>query len=577
MADNERPFTPEGIDVWIDQIASSTPTPPASAQEAPEQRLLADLHAVHQAERPMEQSLARVWERLAQSATPADQQPREGLSSIAGGKPPAETLRGQEGAGRQRHDLDYLRLMPPYRGGTFVRPKQIGSVAAIVTLAAVVALIVVLLHNAAPNRSTARSGSSGTPQPNPSATATTVPTPSGQWVAVPGLANTTAQIMIAPSNPNVIYEDQTPAGGASKLTLRRSDDGGATWHPLAQPAGLPTPFDESAILVSPLDANTIFETLTVYAIPHPGICQASGTSNALFSGGPSCSVQFYSSDGGQHWSRLSLPVPGGLGAPFVSSLTFPTSAEALRPQGQRLYSAISNYSTVINTSFGGPGVRIIASDDGGKTWQLADGTLGTSGQNICDFTPTSTGTTIFAITQTSQCYTDQHTATALWRSDDGGAHWTQIGPLPGPAASMLLVSRGASADPLIYVATPAYPQQGVVDPRVAVSQDGGKTWLAAPAAGIPDNPPSDQGLGTKGPLAVLSDGSVVKVFPTQDNTVLFLAWKIGEKAWHAVAPVLQGTHYLDTCFTTPGGNGKATFWTIAEEGTGSTVFRYDQQ
>src|SRR5262249_224729 len=157
--------------------------------------------------------------------------------------------------------------------------------------------------------------------------------PAGQWTSLPNLTSIQTIPMIAPGNPQVLYEDLTP-GGTTQLSLQRSDDAGATWHNLARPAGLPSAFDATSIVVSPLEAQFIILTLTIYEGENPGACYF--FSNALLtsrpnSGGQSCGVQFYSSDGGAYWSRLHLPIAGAIGAPW-GNIQNPGSADVLRPQ-----------------------------------------------------------------------------------------------------------------------------------------------------------------------------------------------------------------------------------------------------
>jgi len=575
-------FNPRTVDEQIEQLSPSPDQP--APQETKNARLIRHLRSHYQTEatEQHQRALERAWERIRQNearVTSAAETPTSGhLEAPASGQ--HWQAEGQYTRPSQR-DTERSWRGPRSKGDSPMTRRRVQGLAAFVTIAAITGLFVLLLHTFLPSHANPNLASSGTPRARASATPTMTPGPGGHWASIPDLTNIQqASPMIAPSNPQVVYEDLTPAG-TTQFSLRRSDNAGATWHRLARPVGLPGVYDETSIVVSPLNPMTVFLTLTIYAIPHSGLCSPSGASNALLastpdSGGPSCGVQFYSTNGGANWSRVHLPIAGAFGAPWVN-LSAPTSAEILRPQGQRLYSAINPYSTVDNVTFGGPGARIIASDDGGKSWQLVDADIQASGQNVCDFTPMSTGSMIFAITQTGNCYDSQNSSSFLWRSNDGGTHWAKVGALPGTSSSIVLVDRGANMDPLIYIHTPVYVQPAGPDAQVAVSQDGGITWQTAPTAGLPVPPTQSELNSTYGPLAALSDGSVLNIFPIQNQTLVFAAWKPGDKAWHRVAPDLAGIQFLNSFFITPGTGDKATFWLITQNNISFNVLRYDQQ
>ncbi len=454
---------------------------------------------------------------------------------------------------------------------------RLKGVATVVSLAAVVALFVILFHGFASGRSTGQKpGGLGSAAPPTSAL------PSGTWTAIPGLTNEVALPVIAPSNPSVVYEASASQNASAPLALRRSEDDGATWQKLPLPSGSLPPVDLFSLAVSPLDASTVFLSLSTYENNHPGFqCHSgqafNGSSNALarLSGSPGCPAQYYSADAGQHWSKLSLPIQGSIGAPIQPEFLATSSTSSFRVQGQRLYSALGGFDNN-GVEIGVDSIRIVASDDGGKTWQLVDAQLAASGQFICDYMPTSTGTTIFAITQTGGnfCYSDSSITDYLWRSDDGGATWNEVSRLPDVASNLALVPQSGSAPPLIYIHMPEVAQGGSlqpsnVPPELEVSADGGQTWRAAPTKGLP--------AGTArsyGPLGVLSNGLVLKAFQASDQTLTLCAWKNGESSWQQVTQhVTPSIAYV--LVTT--GSGLTTIWLVSQTpGSASySVQRYD--
>jgi hypothetical protein len=595
MAPRDDQFTPKGIDEQIERLLEppSQAVPSASASA----RLIRQLRRLYrqQATDQRERSLARAWQRIAREPVPrgaaasnhVDQRAALPLAALRQetGQPTPEATRPSS-------------LPTSHTGVSTMTTKRVRGLAAFVTLVAVVALFVLLFSTILPKHPNKPTfGSSGTPQPSVSATTTTIPLPGGQWVSsLSGNISQGDAPMLFPGNPRILYQDQANNGDNS-ISLRRSDDGGATWHPLAPPTGLPSAFDETSLFVSPFDPNVVFLTLAAYQGLHPEACQlatASSSPLARLSGGPTCGAHYISTDGGQQWSKQTLPIAGALGAPYGGHLQNPTSDEILRPQGQRLYSTISA-STIKNVTFLGPGARIVASDDGGVTWKLVDGDLHASGQNTCDYAPTPTGSTIFALTLNDSCYSLQssvHASQNLWRSDDGGVRWVQVSTLPFLAGDIVLAPSQNGSSPILYAhqqqpytisihATPTTPPQTIQgDPGIVVSTDGGHSWQHAPASGIAG--PSSTALdpdAAAGPIGTLNDGSVIAVFPTDPSTFIFAAWKPGEKGWHALTPAIEQTNEILSFFPLAGANGKLTFWaiTLSYDSKATNILRYDQQ
>ncbi|HEU5368940.1 MAG TPA: hypothetical protein VFU69_10765, partial [Ktedonobacterales bacterium] len=219
-------FTPRRVDKQIEQLSPGADQ--SGQEEKASKRLVRHLRAHYQREaaEQRQRSLENAWERIRQHAALATDKTAPTVQSEA----PADPQREREDTSvlwQPQRERDDLRLTLPNRGAASMTRKQIRGLAAFVTIAAVVGLFALLLHAFLPAHKGANPASSGTPQ----ATASPIPTtPPGRWAKVPGLSNIEqASLMIAPSNPQVVYEDLTPAG-TTQFSLRRSDDGGATWH-----------------------------------------------------------------------------------------------------------------------------------------------------------------------------------------------------------------------------------------------------------------------------------------------------------------------------------------------------------
>lgn len=411
--------------------------------------------------------------------------------------------------------------------------RRIKLVAAVATIAAIVALFAVILHGFTPNH-----GSNTAAQPG----ATT-----GYG---PRLTNAQAMPIFAPSNPNMVYELLPPNASSTQIALWRSADGGKTWKQLAVPGGKTTDSIHPSLFVSPLDSEMIFLTIDSGKLANGLRCPASqasaGTVGAFIahSGGHfDCATQYYSADGGAHWSLLQLPQDPNLGTGAIGYLsnsgagaTFARSA--ILAQGTRLYTT-QGQSSDNGVVFGAVAARLVTSTDGGKTWQYADNALAAQGLILQDYATTPGGSTVFAVTNGAGSIMNTD---SLWRSDDAGATWTQVGPLPGTEAmpgidESSLVAVDGGAQPALYV---NIDDSYVVGDHVItvphaptnlhVSLDGGKTWQQVTQQGLPVN---DTCLAT---LGTLSDGSALTACPSGD----VYAWKSGDAGWHKVGSLPAG-------------------------------------
>ena len=112
-------------------------------------------------------------------------------------------------------------------------------------------------------------------------------------------------------DPTIVYETTL-----NPITVRRSDDGGATWQALDLPPGSNQAIDIE-IFPSPLDAHTAFLTVTVNLAYGQGTngCPSSARASVggathggiLASGQVPCGTTYRTTDEGQNWKAMSSP------------------------------------------------------------------------------------------------------------------------------------------------------------------------------------------------------------------------------------------------------------------------------
>jgi hypothetical protein len=478
-------------------------------------------------------------------------------------------------------------------------PSRGRTLLGIAAAVAIVALMAAVFSNLAPGRGPATGKPTAALQPTSTPLPTATPRPAfgpvtGSWQAVPGLTNVQGSVFIAPSDPSVVYEvlDTQPANGepvGQYALLRRSNDGGKTWRRIT----VPKPTDSSVtawapggVIVSSADPNVLLISINTqmsYNVPtacpadltmayRPQIAGPSSASKTLAAMLPSdgfqrCSVQYASSDSGAHWTKVAI---SGI-HPSVDGLL------TLAAQGNQLFGTV--YADDQQTLLAG--YHIVTSTDG-IHWQPVDAPLLSQVKHICGFVAVPTGTTLFANTNSGDCDTIASHADELWRSDDGGAHWRDLGS-PGNWISVLGAAEQGpyDAQPTLYVYTLNKRTPYDFNLYLKVSTDGGYTWQASPAAGMPAH--FTPVLHMAG---MLSDGSLVEMFtsnpqagPHTPVTIGFYAWHAGDSEWHQVAPSIPLASNLDLTdggnqfFVTPSGGVHGMLWHIQYNPafTGSTI------
>jgi hypothetical protein len=425
----------------------------------------------------------------------------------------------------------------------------------------------------------------GYPSTGPSATATLPPDTT--WVDQPKLDVLSSgyqaeDAVITPSDPRVVYEPgslltHTQIRGntfpTGKVFLRRTDDGGATWHSLPHPdaAHLGMLQDNSSnltFLVSPLDPHVVFLKITAgwYGATCTPVLIQKGD------GWTACDPQYRSTDGGATWTPLLTPDyhtghQANAGLMATQNGIQGGVSPVLRAQGSRLYSADQDRTAA----------RMLASDDDGATWRTVDDALVAHDGQIQDYTITPTGSTIVAIAAPGSWAPPAPTSLRLWRSDDAGASWQRVAILPTPYDDGFAVAPIAGqAQPLLYLDAPhitsywtdkldnKQPTLSYTADDLRMSTDGGRTWQSAPTAGIPSAQRTSPGL-----LGVLADGSIVvgclppgtdpngPIGQGMNRTITLFTWRAGASAWQQLGPNLD--HGVDS-FVITTTNGQQTLW-----------------
>jgi hypothetical protein len=329
------------------------------------------------------------------------------------------------------------------------RPRPLPAIAAAV---AIVALLAGLLVHFAQSR-----------PPNilqqPTATVSSVPTATegvrpgvnpvtGQW-SISSIQE--GSLVVSMSNPSVLYHDGKQ--------LERSDNGGKTWRTIQTPripvVGATITESNISAMVSTGHSNMLVINLTItlnsqnstacppdtrvaYMPVHGGILANAGFGY--------CEQVFASRDGGTNWQPVQI---SGSKSYFLTGA--PGFTQYLLQQGRQLYGTIMDRATSLQPL----GVRIVTSTDG-VSWQFADETLRSRAGYVCDYQTAPSGTSLYAIafSHAKGCLAGVLGAHQIWRSDDGGVHWTPAGSVNNRVAHIVGVTRPISGGmPSVYIGT----------------------------------------------------------------------------------------------------------------------------
>jgi hypothetical protein len=537
-------FIPEQIDEQIDRIGEQ--------EHTPEGRLLSDMQTMFTADFVSDSDFAAAWQRIEQARKHVTgQAPIE--EKQASRLPTPHDLQGviHMEFDNYPHDSQAVEtIAAPHGQAAPARPRRSW-------IAAVAALLVVLMGAAVfalhPHHGPSQKPGDG--ETHPSA-------PHNRWTELPKLryqVTGSTSPAIAPSNPNVVYEAVQVGNG---IMLRRTDDGGGTWHELPFPLAKGGEYDrrELDLYVNPLDPKVVY--MMIYNTSAQTCPPGTVENNPEF--GQLCFVQFVSTDSGNHWQLEHLPDDGYFYMPSSA-----LNAQAIRVQGNRLYMMLVCKDSACQ--------HIVSSTDGGLTWSVVDSQISNSSITTCNFAVSPTGSTIFAVLTTNYC--DGRSTQTLWESDDAGQHWQRNAQLPrGELNGMAATAGSDAAHPLLYLYyapvigdstnklegdTPIY---SLAATDFEVSADGGKTWQHAPQQGVPSNQDAALLLG------VLADGSMVGEFTPHSaaNTASGLGyaenaifiWKAGAPSWKQLGATL--TRYIFTLVDAPGSAPYGKVYLLAE-------------
>jgi len=248
----------------------------------------------------------------------------------------------------------------------------------------------------------------------------------------------TGCITIDANNPDTIWLGTGENDGGRHIGfgdgVYKSTDGGTTWNNM----GLPNSEHISKILVHPSDSNVIL-------VASQGPLWSAGGDRGLYK----------SIDGGKSWKNV-------LG---VNEWTGVTDIVADPSNPDYLYAATwQRHRTVAAYMGGGPGSGIHISKDGGETWEkqtagLPSSNLGKIGLAVSP----QNADVVYAVIET-----DRRTG-GVYKSTNKGASWKK-------QSNAVSGATGPHYYHELYASPHAFDRLYLMDVRVQVSDDGGKTF-----------------------------------------------------------------------------------------------------
>lgn len=257
-----------------------------------------------------------------------------------------------------------------------------------------------------------------------------------------------ADVDFAPSDPQIVYaatgDDDSNFWGAG---VEKSTDGGVTWARIDNGTvanGIPNGTVLSKLVVDPVSPDRVIVA---------GYVNQTGTGSTV-----NTSI-FRTIDGGLTWTKATIPASGGVAR--FKSLVIEVNCPA------NLWAIDYLYHTLIRST------------DGGASWATvaASGLPSfTSNTKIAVHHPSCAGSsTLYASVQSGSGLAGTPSYPGVYRSTDGGLHWSLPGALPGPSGGC--VSQCTRYDHELFV-DPSDPNRLYMLGRdVWTSDDAGATWV----------------------------------------------------------------------------------------------------
>jgi hypothetical protein len=356
------------------------------------------------------------------------------------------------------------------------------------SLAAVAAVLALTLGAALLLSSGPRPGVVTSAQPTPTRTPaimngwTQATLPAGFTLSGPSLA-------IAPSDGNTVYAcvtaqdaKQQSKRGISVNQIWVTHDRGAHWSHLTDPPG--TPANQCFLQVDVLDPGIVVawgRSIPLYSTPPVGTPPILGAQG----GGGFAAITL---DGGHTWEqRTGDAAPGG-------------TYELATANG-------TTYAVRCCPSDPASAERLTVSHDAMRSWSPIDAAIVAAGQGVSDF---------FYRPDTGELLADAFDVNTLdrhlWRSADGGSHWSR---LPSPATGFFdfyVAQQPASGQPWRLCAETFKPAHSAdIDPGpptgIVCSADGGHHWASRPLPPLSDSGFALRGVTKAGDLLSQANGS----------------------------------------------------------------------
>ena len=274
-------------------------------------------------------------------------------------------------------------------------------------------------------------------------------------------------VAVAPSDPKVVWVGTGEADDRNTAQwgdgVYRSSDGGGTWVHV----GLENSRSIARIVVSPTDPNTAWVAVV-------GDLWQANTERGVFK----------TTDAGKTWRKvLSAPAPWdrdvGAGDLVADPKEPNTLYAALYARRRTAWSFTAGPSLTGGHDEGG----IFKSTDGGEHWTKLTAGLPTETRRIGLAASASKPGVVYAIVESEQGgpvnIDEVHSrAGGVFRSDDGGAHWVRQSPLDPRPFYFSQIRVDPTNDQKVYV----------LGEMLAVSEDGGRSWREDRFAKVhPDN------------------------------------------------------------------------------------------